>query len=71
MNDVNADEFGLFFQIPPTQTIAPAHIPGMKKQKERITCLARCNGDGSEKCLYKPLENLLPHEVLMAVIHRI
>ncbi len=38
-----------FYQMPPRDTIAPARIPGRKKKKERITSLACCNADGSEK----------------------
>ena len=50
LNDIwNADEFGLFYQLPPTQTIAQAPIPGRKRKKKRITCLVCANADGSEK----------------------
>ena len=35
LNDMwNADEFGLFYQLAPTQTIAPAPIPGRMRKKE-------------------------------------
>lgn len=38
-----------FYQMPPTQTISPAPIPGRKKKKERISCLACANAGGSER----------------------
>ncbi len=43
----NADEFGIFNQMPPRNTIAPATISARKK--EDITCLPSYNADGSEK----------------------
>ncbi len=53
MNDVlNADEFGLFIKcLPLKHCTSPCFWN--EKQTERITCLACCNGDGSEKkCHY-------------------
>lgn len=34
-NVQNADEFGFFYQMPPTQTIEPTPIPGRKKEEEK------------------------------------
>ncbi len=45
----NADEFGLYYSLPPTQTIGPGRLPGKKKIKHRATVLACSNADGSEK----------------------
>ena len=50
MNDVwNADEFSLFYQIAPNKTIGLGPIEGKKKQKLRLSVLACCNTDGTEK----------------------
>ena len=46
----NADEFGLFFQLPPTKTIGPGCLgERKKKKKDRATFLACVNADGSER----------------------
>ena len=45
----NADEFGLFFRQPPSWTLASGAVSGCKKEKNRLTFLACCNKDGSEK----------------------
>lgn len=45
----NADEFGLFYRQPPGWTLSNGVVSGQKKDKTRITFLACCNGDGSEK----------------------
>ena len=48
----NADEFALFYRLPPSTTSGPKRIPGLKKKKkERLTILACVNADGSEKML--------------------
>eukprot|EP00171_Calliarthron_tuberculosum_P003734 IDg3734t1 len=50
MKDVfNADEHGHFYQLAPTPTIAGGPMPGRKKQKSRLTYLACCNANSSEK----------------------
>lgn len=45
----NADEFGLFYRQPPNWTLANTSVSGFKKEKSRLTFLACCNNDGSEK----------------------
>eukprot|EP00171_Calliarthron_tuberculosum_P004123 IDg4123t1 len=45
----NADEFGLFYRQPPCWTLSNGVVSGQKKEKTRMTFLACCNGDGSEK----------------------
>lgn len=45
----NADEFGLFYRQPPSWTLANGPVSGFKKEKTRITLLACCNNDGSER----------------------
>lgn len=45
----NADEFGLFYRQPPGWTLSKTPVSGHKQDKTRITCLACCNWDGSEK----------------------
>ena len=48
-NIFNADEFALFYNLTPTSTIGPARLLNRKKEKQRVTFLACCNGDGTEK----------------------
>lgn len=48
---LNADEFGLFYRQLPNWTLANTSVSGFKKEKSRLTFLACCNNDGSEKCL--------------------
>ena len=49
-NDVfNADETGLFYNMPPNKTIGSSPPPGLKKNKARITILFACNSTGTEK----------------------
>ena len=48
----NADELRIFYQMPPSQTIAATSIPRRKKKKERITCLARCNAETEKLPLF-------------------
>lgn len=45
----NADEFGHFYCMAPDRTIAMERLPGLKKEKVRLTYLACCNATGSEK----------------------
>lgn len=45
----NADEFGLFYRQPPNWTLANTSVSGFKKEKTRLTFLACCNNDGSER----------------------
>ena len=45
----NSDEFGLFYNMPPTTTIGPGRLRGKKKVKQRATFLACCNADGTER----------------------
>lgn len=45
----NADEFGLFYRQPPGWTLSNGTVSGHKKDKTRLTFLACCNADGSEK----------------------
>lgn len=45
----NADELGLFYRQPPSWTLASGAVSGCKKEKNRLTFLACCNSDGSEK----------------------
>ena len=45
----NADEFGLSYRQPPSWTLAIGTVSGCKKEKNRLTFLACCNNDGSEK----------------------
>lgn len=45
----NADEFGLFYCQPPNWTLANTSVSGFKKEKSRLTFLACCNNDGSER----------------------
>lgn len=45
----NADEFGLFYRQPPTWSLSNTSVTGFKKEKSRLTFLACCNNDGSEK----------------------
>lgn len=45
----NADEFGLFYRQPPSWTLSRKVVSGSKKEKTRITFLACCNADGTEK----------------------
>lgn len=50
LNDCfNADEFGLFYKMAPTHTIALQRLPGRKKEKTRLTFLACANASGSER----------------------
>lgn len=45
----NADEFGLFYRQPPGWSLSAKAAPGFKKDKTRMSFLACCNSDGSEK----------------------
>lgn len=45
----NADEFGLFYRQPPTWTPSQGPVSGFKKEKTRITLLAFCNNERSER----------------------
>lgn len=45
----NADEFDLFYRQPPSWTISGNVVSGHKKEESRITFLACCNADGTEK----------------------
>lgn len=45
----NADEFGHFYRMAPDRTIASERLPGRKCEKVRLTYLACCNADGSER----------------------
>jgi len=45
----NADEFGLFFRQPPSWTLSNKPVSSFKKEKHRLTFLACCNSNGSEK----------------------
>ena len=49
-NDVwNLDEFGLFYNMSPSRSIAHTQLVGRKKNKARISCLACANATGSMK----------------------
>ena len=45
----NADETGLFYNMPPNKTIASSPTSGLKKNKARISILFACNSSGTEK----------------------
>ena len=45
----NADEFGHFYRMAPDRTIASEKLPGRKCEKVRLTYLACCYADGSER----------------------
>lgn len=45
----NADEFGHCYQMAPETTITQSRMPGRKKQKVRLTYLACCNANGTER----------------------
>lgn len=45
----NADEFGLYYRQPSGWTLCKRAVSGHKKEKSRLTFLACCNSDGSEK----------------------
>lgn len=45
----NADETGLFFNMPPNKTIGSAPAPGLSKNKKRITVLLACNSTCTER----------------------
>jgi len=45
----NADETGLFYNMPPQKTIGSAAVSGLKKNKIRMTILFGCNSSGTEK----------------------
>lgn len=45
----NADEFGLFYRQPPNWTLSNTAVSGFKKEKTRLTFLACCNNDGTER----------------------
>ncbi|CBQ70028.1 related to transposases [Sporisorium reilianum SRZ2] len=45
----NADETGLFYNMPPNKTIAASPTSGLKKKKTRISILFACNSSGTEK----------------------
>ncbi|SJX66502.1 related to transposase [Sporisorium reilianum f. sp. reilianum] len=45
----NADETGLFYNMPPNKTIGSSPASGLKKNKARITILFACNSTGTEK----------------------
>ena len=47
----NADETGLFFQLPPSRTLAQQgeNVKGVKRSKARITVMVCCNASGSDK----------------------
>ena len=49
----------------PRDAIAPARIPGGKKKKEIITCLACCNSNGTGKM---PLFSLRNQRILAALM---
>ena len=45
----NGDEYGLFYQLPPSSTIGPKRIAGKKKRKARATFFGCANASGSER----------------------
>ena len=47
----NMDETGLFYRMPADKTISRNAIPGLKKEKSRITVAFAVNADGSERLI--------------------
>ncbi|XP_031282511.1 dirigent protein 5-like [Pistacia vera] len=45
----NMDETGLFYQMQDDNSLATKQLEGQKQNKERITIVICCNGDGSNK----------------------
>lgn len=47
----NADETGLFYQMPPSHTLAQQdeNVKGVKKKKDRVTIMVCCNAKGTDK----------------------
>ena len=45
----NADELGLFYNLPPKSIVGPGRLAGLKKVKHRVTYLACCNATGTER----------------------
>ena len=45
----NAGEYGVFYRLSPTRTIAPGQLNRRKKQKQRFTVLGCCNADSTER----------------------
>lgn len=45
----NANEFGLLFRQPPGWSLSATSVQSTKKEKTRVTFLACCNTDGTEK----------------------
>ena len=47
----NMDETGLFYRLEANHTLATKQLKERKNDKERITIVVYCNGDGSDKVL--------------------
>ncbi|XP_031277424.1 CENP-B homolog protein 2-like [Pistacia vera] len=47
----NMDEIGLFYRMQADNSLATKQLEGRKQNKERITIVICCNGDGSDKLL--------------------
>ncbi|MBA0776311.1 hypothetical protein Gotri_011319 [Gossypium trilobum] len=48
-NMYNMDKIGLFYRLQVDHSLATKQLEGRKKDKERLTAVVCCNGDGANK----------------------